>query len=235
MPQLHQILIIWPHGSQGPGWHGLRHEWLHPSGLGFVHSDSHFRQFAPLWTWSLAFFTRWQSLSQTWLPHGSIRPHLRPQDEVFAKWHGQSEVSWPPRHVTGTGYWQLGQSKFLTSVEGPVLSHGVEAFLDSTLTTTTKRQRVSRRMEIFWEILPWSWQGWGHLWPQFISCWQICLHGGHDPKWQEWGVRDSWWHSGGLLHFCLHFGGLVVLSIPHGTKTRLLPQLHDTSCVSVQG
>ena len=51
------------------------------------------------------------------------------------------------------------------------------------------------------------------------TCWRLtCLQGGHGPKWQLWGIRFSWWHSGGASHFALHFGGLVLFSMPHGTR-----------------
>ena len=129
MPQLHQILIIWPQGSQSPGWQGLKQACEQSSKRGFKHSDSHFLQLLPASTLLEAFLTRWQSRSQVWFWQGSCRPHFRPQLAALASKQGQSEVSWPPKHVIGTGNWQGGQVKLLISVLGPWLSHGVAAFL----------------------------------------------------------------------------------------------------------
>ena len=53
-----------------------------------------------------AFRTLWQSLEQVWLPQGRLRPQDLPQGAGFEAWQGQSEVSWPPRQVTGTGQGQ---------------------------------------------------------------------------------------------------------------------------------
>lgn len=216
--QLHQIFIIWPQGLQSPGWHGRIQLWLQPLGRGFKHSDSHLRQLLPLSSSFVAFLTLWQSLSHLWLEQGKILPHLRPQELGLAILQGQSAVSWFPKQVTGTGCLQSGQSRLFIWVKGPLFSHGVAAFLFSMILTST-----------------WSWQGSGQICPQLIFCWHICLQPGQVPKWQACGVLDSWWQSGGILHFCRHFGGLVTFSIPHGTKILLARQKHETSCVRVHG
>ena len=108
------------------------------------------------------------------------------------------------------------QDNFRISKNIPLFSHGVVAFLLSWTLTST-----------------WSWQGLGQTCPQAIFFWHICLQGWHGPKWQEWGDLDSWWQSGGFLHFCLHFGGLVDFSIPQGTSVRLVLQLQETSCKTI--
>ena len=70
----------------------------------------------PLWRSFGAFFTLWQSLSQVWFSQAKLLPHFLPQGADFAMAQGQSEVSCPPRQVTGTGCWHSGHSKFFTKV-----------------------------------------------------------------------------------------------------------------------
>ena len=112
-----------------------------------------------------AFRTLWQSLEQVWLPQGRARPQDLPQGAGFEAWQGQSEVSWPPRQVTGTGASHGGQSVAWTKTLGPLSSHGPAGLeVSSSLIVTL------------------SWQGAAHLCPQPSSLSQGNLQTGHGPE-----------------------------------------------------
>lgn len=48
------------------------------------------------------------SALHVWLVQYNVLPHGRPHEEGTAMWQGQSEVSWPPKHVTGIGTCERG-------------------------------------------------------------------------------------------------------------------------------
>ena len=56
--------------------------------------------------------TVWHGLVQAWLVQASGWPQGRQHEEGTALWQGQSRVSWPPKHVTGTGTWKNKKKKF---------------------------------------------------------------------------------------------------------------------------
>ena len=211
--QWHLMRINCKQVSHGSSWQARWHGWLHPSGRGRVHPNSHFRQFAPQSISLGAFFTLWQDLSQKWLPHGNLLPQLRPHELGLALKHGQSVVSCPPRHVTETGTVQSGQSSAFSSMSGlPDFcnSQGVAAaFLAGVSSTFT---------------FTLSWHGDMQLCPHFNDLSHTCLHPGQGPKWQECVTLARWWQSVGALHLFLHLGGLVERSIPQGTRNLECPQ-----------
>lgn len=159
-----------------------------------------------------AFRTLWQSLEQVWLPQGRARPQDLPQGAGFEAWQGQSEVSWPPRQVTGTGASHGRQSVAWTKTLGPLSSHGPAGLeVSSSLIVTL------------------SWQGAAHLCPQPSSLSQGNLQTGHGPEWHGCGARASWWQLVGAEQGFLHLGGRVIFSRPQGTLTLVAPHAHRTS------
>lgn len=155
--------------------------------------------------------TLWHILSQEWFPQDNWRPQARPQ-VIFEldSWQGQSVISWPPTHSTGTFTSHFGCGNFLISYLSDWISHG-PAGLKSLFTTTFTAS---------WHLAV---QRCVQLVVSFISK-HCSKHGGHSPKWHL--CRSfGWWHMDDNLHGLWHFGGLVFFSRPHGTSVVVMPQL----------
>lgn len=177
--------------------------------LGWIHAHFRFRTIllTVIDDWSS---TEWQSSWHTWLPHFSLRPHLRWQDDGVEFQQGQRIFSWPPRHTTGTFTSHRGCGSLRISIFSVWISHGPAGrkFLSTICTLIASWHLAVQRCSHPVVSLA-SRHGWTHVGQSFM--WHLCSF--------------VWWHFDAILHGNWHFGAFVFFSRPHGTVIAVLLHL----------